>query len=89
MEKVLDCFTKALKNLQRPFLAILGGFKVSDRIQLIDNLLSKADSLIICGGIAFTFKRTLENIKIGNSLFDEAGSKTVGNLIGEARKKGV
>lgn len=89
MKKELDYFAKALENPQRPFLAILGGAKVSDKIQLIDNLLTKVDSLIICGGMAFTFKKTLENVKIGNSLFDEAGSKTVGDLIKKAEKNKV
>jgi len=70
-------------------LAILGGAKVSDKIQLIDNLLGKVDSLIICGGMAFTFKKTLENVKIGNSLYDEAGSKTVGDIVEKAKKNGV
>ena len=89
MKKELDYFAQALEQPQRPFLAILGGAKVSDKIQLIDNLLTKVDSLIICGGMAFTFKKTLENVKIGNSLFDEAGSKTVGDLIAKAQNKGV
>ncbi len=89
MKKELDYFAKALENPKRPFLAILGGSKISDKIQLIDNLLTKVDSLIICGGMAFTFKKTLENVKIGNSLFDEAGSKTVGDLIEKAKKNGV
>ncbi|MCJ1423178.1 phosphoglycerate kinase [Sticta canariensis] len=89
MKKELDYFARALENPQRPFLAILGGAKVSDKIQLIDNLLTKVDSLIICGGMAFTFKKTLENVKIGNSLFDEAGSKTVGDLIKKAEKNKV
>jgi phosphoglycerate kinase len=89
MKKELEYFAKALENPQRPFLAILGGAKVSDKIQLIDNLLGKVDSLIICGGMAFTFKKTLENVKIGNSLFDEAGSKTVGGLVEKAKKNNV
>jgi len=89
MKKELDYFAQALENPKRPFLAILGGAKVSDKIQLIDNLLGKVDSLIICGGMAFTFKKTLENVKIGNSLFDEAGSKTVGDLVEKAKKNGV
>ncbi|KAI9816403.1 MAG: phosphoglycerate kinase [Thelocarpon impressellum] len=89
MKKELDYFAKALENPQRPFLAILGGAKVSDKIQLIDNLLTKVDKLIICGGMAFTFKKTLENVKIGNSLFDEAGSKTVGDLVEKAKKNNV
>jgi len=89
MKKELEYFAKALENPQRPFLAILGGAKVSDKIQLIDNLLGKVDSLIVCGGMAFTFKKTLENVKIGNSLFDEAGSKTVGSLVEKAKKNNV
>ena len=89
MKKELEYFAKALEEPQRPFLAILGGAKVSDKIQLIDNLLGKVDSLIICGGMAFTFKKTLEGVKIGNSLFDEAGSKTVKDLVEKAKKNGV
>ncbi len=89
MKKELDYFAQALENPQRPFLAILGGAKVSDKIQLIDNLLTKVDSLIICGGMAFTFKKILENVKIGNSLFDEPGSETVGTLMEKAKKHGV
>jgi phosphoglycerate kinase len=89
MKKELEYFAKALENPQRPFLAILGGAKVSDKIQLIDNLLGKVDSLIICGGMAFTFKKTLDNVKIGNSLFDEAGSKTVGDIVEKAKKNNV
>src|ERR1700716_1360675 len=89
MKKELEYFAEALEDPQRPFLAILGGAKVSDKIQLIDNLLGKVNSLIICGGMAFTFKKTLENVKIGNSLFDEAGSKTVGALVEKAKKNNV
>jgi phosphoglycerate kinase len=89
VKKELDYFAKALENPQRPFLAILGGAKVSDKIQLIDNLLSKVDSLIICGAMAFTFKKTLENVKIGASLFDEDGSKIVGELVERATKNNV
>ena len=89
VKKELDYFAQALESPKRPFLAILGGAKVSDKIQLIDNLLPKIDSLIIAGGMAFTFKKTLENVKIGNSLFDEAGSKNVGEIVEKAKKNGV
>jgi phosphoglycerate kinase len=89
VKKELDYFAKALENPQRPFLAILGGAKVSDKIQLIDNLLPKVNSLIITGAMAFTFKKTLENVKIGNSLFDEAGSKIVGEITKKAKKNNV
>ncbi|KAI9674909.1 MAG: phosphoglycerate kinase [Bathelium mastoideum] len=89
MKKELDYFAQALENPQRPFLAILGGAKVSDKIQLIENLLGKVNALIICGAMAFTFKKTLEGVRIGNSLFDEAGSKTVGALVDKAKQNGV
>ncbi|KAK5137376.1 phosphoglycerate kinase [Meristemomyces frigidus] len=89
MKKELDYFAQALENPKRPFLAILGGAKVSDKIQLIDNMLDKVNSLIICGGMAFTFKKTLENVSIGNSLFDEGGSKKVAELVEKAKKNNV
>ena len=89
MKKELDYFAQALEDPKRPFLAILGGAKVSDKIQLIDNLLTKVNSLIVCGGMAFTFKKTLENVKIGNSLFDEAGSHKCADLMEKAKKNNV
>ncbi|EPT01808.1 hypothetical protein FOMPIDRAFT_1029596 [Fomitopsis schrenkii] len=89
MKKELDYFAKALEHPERPFLAILGGAKVSDKIQLIENMLDKVDSLIICGGMAFTFKKTLDNVPIGNSLFDQAGSEKVGALIEKAKQRNI
>ncbi|EPB85810.1 phosphoglycerate kinase 2 [Mucor circinelloides 1006PhL] len=89
MQKELEYFAKALENPSRPFLAILGGAKVSDKIQLIENMLDKVNSLIVCGGMAFTFKKTLDNVKIGTSLYDEAGSKLVENLMKKAQEKNV
>lgn len=89
VKKELEYFAKALENPQRPFLAILGGAKVSDKIQLIDNLLGKVNSLVICGAMAFTFKKVIDNLKIGNSLFDEAGSKTVNDIMEKAKKQNV
>ena len=89
VKKELDYFAKALENPQRPFLAILGGAKVSDKIQLIDNMLDKVNALIICGGMAFTFKKVLDGMSIGNSLYDEAGSKKVKELVEKAKKNDV
>jgi len=89
VKKELEYFAKALENPERPFLAILGGAKVSDKIQLIDNLLPKVNSLIICGGMAFTFKKTVYNVKIGKSLFDEAGSEKVADLLKKAEEYNV
>lgn len=89
VKKELEYFAKALESPERPFLAILGGAKVSDKIQLIDNLIPKVDSLIIGGGMAFTFKKTLDGVSIGNSLFDEEGAKTVKDLVEKAKKHNV
>jgi len=89
VKKELEFFAKALENPERPFLAILGGAKVSDKIQLIDNMLDKVNTLIICGGMAFTFKKTLDNISIGNSLFDAPGSEKVAGLVEKAKKNNV
>ncbi|KAI0316780.1 phosphoglycerate kinase [Amylostereum chailletii] len=89
VKKELEFFAKALESPDRPFLAILGGAKVSDKIQLIDNMLDKVNSLIICGGMAFTFKKTLEGVAIGNSLFDGPGSENVKSLVEKAKKNNV
>lgn len=87
--KELSYFAKALENPVRPFLAILGGAKVSDKIQLIDNLISKVDILIIGGGMAFTFKKVVDGVKIGDSLFDAEGAKIAQSLVEKAKKNNV
>jgi phosphoglycerate kinase len=89
MNKELQYFAKVMESPDRPFLAILGGAKVKDKIQLIDSMLDKVNKLIICGGMAFTFKKTLEGVKIGNSLFDEDGAKIVGDIVKKAKDKNV
>ena len=88
MNKELAAFSAVLESPQRPLLAILGGAKVADKIQLINNLLDKADQIIIGGGMAFTFKKVLSGMPIGNSLFDEEGAKLVPGLMEKAREKG-
>lgn len=88
MDKELQAFDKVLNNPPRPFLAILGGAKVADKIQLIDNLLDNADEIIIGGGMAFTFKKVIDGIDIGSSLFDEEGAKIVPDLMKKAKEKG-
>ncbi|XP_055333163.1 uncharacterized protein LOC129584844 [Paramacrobiotus metropolitanus] len=89
MKKELEMFARCLEKPDHPFLAILGGAKVKDKIQLIENLLDKVDELIIGGGMAFTFLKQLNGMKIGNSLFDEEGSKIVQNLMDKAKSKNV
>jgi len=89
MKKELDYFAKALESPEAPFLAILGGAKVSDKIKLIENLLDKVHSMIICGGMAFTFLKVTEGVEIGESLFDEAGAELVPKLLEKAKANGV
>ncbi|KAI6191335.1 Phosphoglycerate kinase [Aphelenchoides bicaudatus] len=89
LKKELEYFAKALEEPTRPFLAILGGAKVADKIQLINNLLEKVDEIIIGGGMAFTFLKVLNGISIGNSLYDEEGAKIVNQLMTKANTKKV
>jgi phosphoglycerate kinase len=89
MEKELEYFGKALSDPERPFLAILGGAKVADKIQLIENLLERVDEMIIGGGMAYTFKKVQKGMRIGKSLFDEAGAKIVPGLVEKAEKRNV
>ena len=89
LQKELDYFGKALSNPERPFLAILGGAKVADKIQLIENLIDKVDAMIIGGGMAYTFKKELDGMSIGKSLYDEAGAKIVKGLVEKAKSKNV
>jgi phosphoglycerate kinase len=89
MKKELAYFADAVNSPKRPFLAILGGAKVSDKIKIIMNLLDKVDEMILAGGMAFTFKKVVFNVKIGNSLFDKEGSKIVNEIVEKAKQKGV
>jgi phosphoglycerate kinase len=89
MQKELDAFASVLDNPRRPLLAILGGAKIADKIPLINNLLDRANEIIIGGGMAFTFKKVLEGMEIGNSLFDPKGAEIAKELFDKAAAKGV
>jgi phosphoglycerate kinase len=89
MQKELEYFGKALSNPERPFLAILGGAKVKDKIQLIENLLDKVDAMIVGGGMAYTFKKVIDGMSIGGSLFDPDGAKIVEKLVAKAKQRNV
>merc|ERR1719251_534857 len=89
MAKELNAFAKVLDSPARPLTAILGGAKVSDKIQLIKNLLDKVDIMIIGGGMAFTFLKVINGINIGTSLFDEEGAKIVQEIMDNAKAKNV
>jgi phosphoglycerate kinase len=89
MEAELKAFTAVLDHPQRPLLAILGGAKIADKIPLINNLLERANEIIIGGGMAFTFKKELEGMSIGDSLYDPEGAKIAKELFAKAKAKGV
>lgn len=89
LKKELDAFAQVLENPKRPLLAVLGGAKVADKIQLINNLLDKANELIIGGGMAYTFLKVLNGMEIGKSLYDAEGAKIVAELAAKAKAKGV
>ncbi|HEY0864972.1 MAG TPA: phosphoglycerate kinase [Lacunisphaera sp.] len=89
MEAELKAFAKVIETPARPLLAILGGAKIADKIPLINNLLEKSDEIIIGGGMSFTFKKVLEGMEIGNSLFDPEGAKIAQELFDKAKARGV
>jgi len=89
MEAELKAFAAVLDHPQRPLLAILGGAKIADKIPLIKNLLSKADKIIIGGGMSFTFKKVVFGKQIGDSLFDPEGAKIVQELVDQAKARHV
>jgi phosphoglycerate kinase len=88
MEKELTYMGKALEEPARPFVAILGGAKVSDKIQVIDNLLSKVDALLIGGGMAYTFLKA-QGREIGKSLLEADKIELAKETLAKAEAKGV
>lgn len=89
MKKELDYFSKVLYSPEKPLLAILGGAKVKDKIQLIENLLDKVNEMAIVGGMAFTFLKVLKGMAIGGSLYDAEGATIVQKLVDKAAANNV
>lgn len=88
MKNEMAFFDRAMKNPVHPLVAILGGAKVSGKIQVIDNLLTKVDKIIVGGGMAFTFLKAL-GYDIGKSLVEEQLLETALNTYNKAREKGI
>ena len=88
IEKEISVMGKALSNPERPFVAILGGAKVADKLNVIDNLLTKVDTLIIGGGMAFTFAAA-RGLCVGNSLLDETKLDYCRDMMAKAKENGV
>lgn len=88
MENEVKSGEKVLHHAESPFTAILGGAKVSDKIMLIENLMGRANNILIGGGMAYTFFKAMGG-KVGNSLVEEERIETARELISKAREKGV
>ena len=88
IEKEISVMGKALQNPERPFVAILGGAKVADKLNVIDNLLTKVDTLIIGGGMAFTFNAAM-GYGVGRSLLDETKIDYCKEMMAKAESLGV
>jgi 3-phosphoglycerate kinase len=88
MEKEIDYLGRALANPERPFVAILGGAKVSDKVNVITNLLGKVNSLIIGGAMAYTFYRA-KGLPTGKSLVEEGKIDLAKDILAKARSAGV
>ncbi|AEE92103.1 phosphoglycerate kinase [Tepidanaerobacter acetatoxydans Re1] len=88
MQKEIEIMGNALENPERPFVAILGGAKVGDKIGVIKNLLSKVDVLLIGGGMAYTFLKS-QGYEIGKSLLESDKIELAASLLNEAKEKNV
>lgn len=86
MGKELAYLGKALTNPARPFVAILGGAKVSDKIEVVENLMKVADAMLIGGGMAYTFLKA-QGLPIGKSLVEEDKVELAGRLLAEAKRQ--
>ena len=88
MQKEIQYLGNAVEDPQRPFLAILGGAKVADKLSVIENLLNKVDTLIIGGGMAYTFLKA-QGLEVGTSLVDDEKVEYCGQMLQKAKDKGV
>ena len=88
MSKEIEFLGNAVENPVRPFVAILGGAKVADKLTVIENLLNKVDTLIIGGGMAYTFLKA-QGKEVGTSLVDDEKLEYCGNMLKAAEEKGV
>lgn len=88
MGKEVAAVDKVMNDIKHPFTAIMGGSKVSTKIEIIENLLTKVDNLILCGGMTYTFKKALGG-KIGNSICEDDKLDLALDILAKAKEKGV
>ncbi len=88
VEHELKMFDKVLNKPERPFVAIMGGAKIADKLPIIENLLDKVDTILIGGGMAYTFVKAIGG-SVGNSLIDNSKLDLANELLDKAKEKGV
>jgi len=88
LQKEIEYFQKVVTAPEKPFVLILGGAKVADKIPVIENMLDKADTILIGGGMAYTFLK-VQGAQIGSSKFEQDMKGTAGDTLGKAKQKGV
>ena len=88
MEKEVEAVDNILKNIRRPFTAIMGGSKVSTKIGIIENLMDKVDNLILCGGMTYTFAKA-QGGQIGDSICEDDKLDLALDILAQAKAKGV
>ncbi|MDE6322288.1 MAG: phosphoglycerate kinase, partial [Muribaculaceae bacterium] len=88
MEKEVNAVDAILKDIKRPFTAIMGGSKVSTKIGIIENLMDKVDNLILCGGMTYTFAKAMGG-HVGNSICEDDKLQLALDIIAKAKEKGV
>jgi phosphoglycerate kinase len=88
MEKEVQAVDNILKDIKRPFTAIMGGSKVSTKIGIIENLMDKVDNLILCGGMTYTFAKAQGGV-VGNSIVEDDKLQLALDIIEQAKAKGV
>ncbi len=88
MEKEVKAVDNILKDIRRPFTAVMGGSKVSTKIGIIENLMDKVDNLILCGGMTYTFAKAMGG-KIGNSICEDDKLQLALDIMAKAKEKGI
>jgi phosphoglycerate kinase len=88
MEKEIDYLGKALEAPEKPFVAIIGGAKISGKIDVVTSLMDKCDAILIGGGMAYTFYKA-QGFKVGNSLVEDDRVEMAKDILAQAKAKGV
>jgi phosphoglycerate kinase len=88
MKKEITSFEKAMNNPQRPLVAIIGGAKVSGKLEMLENIIKKVDVILIGGGMAFTFLKA-QGLEVGKSLVEDDLIETAKTILQQAQERGV